>query len=74
MTIDNEKIPTVESEPENNPEVSEETLEELNGGGVGLFGNSYLRRHLPGMPKKPRKPMEPEEPEEPTDGGATGSW
>ena len=62
MATDNTKQnPTDEVEPVNEPELSEETLEGINGGiATGPYGE---------LRPRPRPKSD-----EPKDGGATGSW
>ncbi len=70
MTTDStKKNPTTEVESSDVTELSEETLEELDGGVVDTVKFNPLIRAL----RKKRKTTLIE-PDEPKDGGATGSW
>ncbi len=70
MTTDSTKQnPTAEVEPSDVTELSEETLEGLDGGVVDTVKFNPIIRAL----RKKRKEI-PNELDEPKDGGATGSW
>ncbi len=67
MTTDGTKQnPTAEVEPSDVTELSEETLEELDGG----FGDRIKYDPKFSFLRKKRKKNQ----DEPRDGGATGSW